>query len=170
MQDHLVLKKIIENRKSTFPKDYSDKQIAPEILDEILHSANYAPSHKKTRPWLLIPFQGDEKDHLGKTLAEIYRQTTQPATFLEKKYTDIQNKIAGADTIVAICISFSGIVPEWEEVAATAMAVQNMYLTCTVHKVGCYWSTPTMKDHLGPFLELDAHQKCFGLFYIGSLD
>ncbi len=169
MQEHLVLKNIIENRRSIFPKDYGDGEIKQEILGEILSSADYAPNHKKTRPWLFIPFRGEEKEQLGKTLAEIYRDTAKPGTFLEKKFVDIPGKIAKADTVVAVCVNFSGAVPEWEEIAATAMAVQNMYLTCTAHQVGCYWSTPAMKDHLGAFLQLAEHQKCFGLFYIGSL-
>jgi nitroreductase len=45
-----VLKEIIEQRRSIFPKDYSDTEISQEILDEILHSATLAPNHKRTKP------------------------------------------------------------------------------------------------------------------------
>jgi len=61
------------------------------------------------------------------------------------------------------------LVPEWEEIAATAMAVQNMYLTSTANNIGCYWSTPGMMNHLGEFLGLEENQRCYGLFYLGNL-
>lgn len=164
-----VLHDLIASRRSIYPKDYTDKTIPEHILEKILKSADFAPSHKKTKPWRMLTFRGEAKDELGEILASIYRDTTPPETFLEKKYADINLKILKADTVVAICVNFSGIVPEWEEIAATAMAVQNMYLTCTAYGIGCYWSTPSLKNHLGAFLKLDSNQKCLGLFYMGSI-
>lgn len=164
-----ILKQIIESRKSTFPKDYTDQEIPEEVLEEILNSAQFAPNHKRTKPWLLKVFRKEEKSALGNVLAKIYKETTSEQTFLEKKYLDIPSKIEKADTVVAICVNFSGLVPEWEEIAATAMAVQNMYLTCSVNNVGCYWSTPGMKDYLGDFLGLEENQKCYGFFYMGRI-
>jgi nitroreductase len=46
------------------------------------------------------------------------------------------------------------MVPEWEEIAAVSMAVQNMYLTCTANNIGCYWSSPKIVDHLKESLTL----------------
>ena len=45
------------------------------------------------------------------------------------------------------------MVPEWEEIAAVSMAVQNMYLTCTANNIGCYWSSPKIVDHLNDSIE-----------------
>ena len=168
MNDHNeVLKEIIESRKSVFPKDYSGVPIPENIIEEILNAAQFAPNHKKTRPWRFKVFRGEKKKQLGEKLAELYRQNTRPETFLEKKYVDISSKIQKTDTVIAICVNFSGLVPQWEEIAATAMAVQNMYLTCSVNNVGSYWSTPAMKDYIGDFLGLEENQKCYGFFYMG---
>lgn len=164
-----VLKAIISSRRSIFPKDYTGNKISDEVISEILQAADFAPNHKKTKPWLLKPFSGDQINSLASALATVYRETTPPHAFLEKKYIDISNKIEKAHTVIAVCISFSGLVPEWEEIAATAMAVQNMYLMCNANDLGCYWSTPPMKDHMADFLGLQDHQKCYGFFYIGSL-
>lgn len=169
MNSSEVLKQIIENRRSIFPKEYSEKEIPQPILYDILNSANFAPNHKKTKPWRFIEFKGAKKIELGSQLAEIYKSTTRPESFLEKKYLDISSKIEKANVVLAVCVNFSGLVPEWEEIPATAMAVQNMYLTCTANHVGCYWSTPGMKDHLGDFLGLEENQKCYGLFYMGMI-
>jgi nitroreductase len=162
-----TLKGIIEKRRSIFPKDYTGEEIPQDILDEILSSANFAPNHKKTKPWRFRVFRGEEKEILAKTIAETYKKTTPPQLFLEKKYLDFGNKISKADTIFTISVNFSGLVPEWEEIAATAMAVQNMYLTCTANNVGCYWSSHKVTEHLSEFLELEENQKCLGLFYMG---
>jgi nitroreductase len=89
--------------------------------------------------------------------------------FLEKKYLDFADKIAKTDTVVTISVNFSGLLPEWEEIAATSMAVQNMYLTCTANQIGCYWSSHTVINHLGGFLNLEENQRCLGLFYLGKV-
>ena len=169
MNKAAVLKEIIESRRSIFPKDYSGEKIEEEILNEILNSANFAPNHKKTKPWRFQIFRNEKKLELANKLAEIYKTTTRPEVFLEKKYLDIPNKISNTDTLITISVNFSGLVPEWEEIAATAMAVQNMYLTSTIHQIGCYWSTPGMIQHLGEFLNLEENQKCIGLFYLGKI-
>lgn len=164
-----VLKNIIETRRSTFPKSYSIEEIKEDILTEILNSATFAPNHKRTKPWRLKVFLDEEKNQLGEKLAEIYKQTTNPQAFLEKKYADISDKVSKSNVIITICVNFSGLLPEWEEIAATAMAVQNMYLTATAHEIGCYWSTPGMINHLNEYLNLDENQKCIGLFYLGKV-
>ncbi len=169
MNKAAVLKEIIESRRSIFPKDYSGEKIEEEILNEILNSSNFAPNHKKTKPWRFQVFRNEKKLELANKLAEIYKTTTRPEVFLEKKYLDIPNKISNTDTLITISVNFSGLVSEWEEIAATAMAVQNMYLTSTVHQIGCYWSTPGMIQHLGEFLNLEENQKCIGLFYLGKI-
>lgn len=165
-----VLKQIIEQRRSIFPKDYSDTAISQEILDEILHSATLAPNHKRTKPWRFKIFRGEEKAKLAMEMQSIYKVTQPKQLFLEKKYNDIGFKINKADAVFSIVVNFSGMVPEWEEIAAVSMAVQNMYLTCTANNIGCYWSSPKLVDHLKESLTIQEKQKCLGLFYIGNLE
>ena len=86
MNKAAVLKEIIESRRSIFPKDYSGEKIEEEILNEILSSANFAPNHKKTKPWRFQVFRNEKKLELAKKLAEIYKTKTRPEVFLEKKY------------------------------------------------------------------------------------
>lgn len=164
-----VLKEIVAQRRSIFPKDYTDTEISQEILNEILHSATLAPNHKRTKPWRFKVFRGEEKAKLALEMQAIYKATQPEQIFLEKKYNDIGFKINKADAVVSIVVNFSGMVPEWEEIAAVSMAVQNMYLTCTVNQIGCYWSSPKLVDHLKGSLSIEENQKCLGLFYLGNL-
>jgi len=162
-----VLKEIIEQRRSIFPKDYTDAEIPQEILNDILHSATLAPNHKRTKPWRFKTFRGEEKVKLASEMQAIYKSTQPEHLFLEKKYNDIGFKINKADAVVSIVVNFSGMVPEWEEIAAVSMAVQNMYLTCTANGIGCYWSSPKLVDLLNESLTIEENQKCLGLFYMG---
>ncbi len=170
MEKTVVLRNILENRRSTFPKSYKSGNIDAEILKEILASAEFTPSHKRTRPWRFTIFENEEKKQLGAHLAALYKSTTPPQLFLEKKYLDISDKIEKAAAIITISVNFSNLVPEWEEIAATAMAVQNMYLTASAHDIGCYWSTPKMAAQLTDFLSLKDSQRCLGLFYLGLIE
>lgn len=165
-----TLKTIIEQRRSIFPKDYTETEISQDVLDEILHSATLAPNHKRTKPWRFKIFKGEEKAQLASEMQSIYKATQPEQTFLEKKYNDIGFKINKANVVVSIVVNFSGMVPEWEEIAAVSMAVQNMYLTCTANEVGCYWSSPGIVSHLKDSLTIEENQKCLGLFYMGRLD
>jgi len=170
MENAKILKTIIEERRSIFPKDYSDKEIPQNILDEILSNAVLAPNHKRTKPWRFKTFKGEEKQKLGLELQTIYKNSTAEAQFLQKKYDDIGFKISKANAVVSIVVNFSGLVPDWEEIAAVSMAVQNMYLTCTANNIGCYWSSPKIVDKLTDSLTIEENQQCLGLFYMGSLD
>ena len=133
MKNSEILKEIIKNRRSVFPKDYTGEEIPQEILDEILNSAQYAPNHKRTKPWRFQVFKNEEKQILAKEIQRIYKETTPEHLFLEKKYLDFEDKISKSNTIITISVNFSGLVPEWEEIAATAMAVQNMYPVSYTH-------------------------------------
>lgn len=164
-----VLKEIIEQRRSIFPKDYTETEISQDIIDEILNAATLAPNHKRTKPWRFKIFKGEEKAALASEMQAIYKASQPEHLFLEKKYNDIGFKINKADTVVSIVVNFSGMLPEWEEIAAVSMAVQNMYLTCTANGIGCYWSSPKIVDQLKESLTIEENQKCLGLFYMGNL-
>lgn len=170
MENSTVLKHIIEERRSIFPKDYIDKKIPQHLLDEILSNAVLAPNHKRTKPWRFKIFRDQEKQSLGQELQQIYRETTADFQFIQKKFDDIGFKISKADAVISIIVEFSGLVPDWEEIAATSMAVQNMYLTCTAHRIGCYWSSPKIVNNLKDSLKIEENQQCLGLFYMGMID
>ncbi|MEC5393855.1 nitroreductase family protein [Bergeyella sp. RCAD1439] len=169
MEEKEVLKSLIERRRSRFPKDYSGAEVASEVLAAVLASAEFAPNHKRTKPWRFRVFQGEEKNRFGHRVAQVYKATTGAEQFMVKKYDAIVQKWERSGAVLTVVVNFSGMVPEWEEVAAVAMAVQNMYLTCEAHGIGCYWATPGGKDHLAEDLGLEANQKCLGFFFMGPL-
>ena len=61
----------------------------------------------------------------------------------------------------------SNVLARWEEIASTAMAVQNLWLTCVNTNIGGYWSTPKYLKKITSFLGLNKDEKCLGFFYLG---
>ncbi|WP_421938949.1 nitroreductase family protein [Pedobacter sp.] len=167
MSAYETLSKIIKERRSIFPASYIKKEIPVEVINQILESANYAPTHKLTQPWRFVVIRKDAKARLGAELGKIYQEQVPSHQFLQKKFDSFAEKTEQADCIIAINMQVSGKIPEWEELAAVACAVQNMALTAESLKVGAYWSSPPLIDHLGDFLALAEDEKCIGLFYMG---
>ncbi|NJB71065.1 nitroreductase [Saonia flava] len=161
---------LIKKRRSVFPVQYNDKPISKSDIKEILEAANWAPTHKKTEPWRFKVLMGESKTALGKFLSDTYQEKDpKPKTVTIKKLQENPNRSAA---VVAICMQRDPMesLPEWEEIAATAMAVQNMWLCCAEKGIGSYWSSPGLIKFMDEFLDLAEGERCLGFFYMGYYD
>ncbi len=165
-----MILEIIKRRRSVFPVQYNSQEIPRTDIETILEAANYAPTHKKTEPWRFKVFLGNAKARLGDYMAQVYEKNEErPKQIKIKKLRENPRKAAA---IIAICMQRDPMerVPEWEEIAATAMAVQNMWLCATQLNIGSYWSSPGIIKHMDDFLSLAPGEKCLGFFYMGYTD
>lgn len=158
---------LIRRRRAVFPAVYIDKAIPNEVIEKVLETANWAPTHKRTEPWRFHVFAGDSRSKLSQYLGDFYKSNT-----AEADYSEIKHKNAGANPlkagcVLAIVLKKHADIPEWEEIASVAMAVQNMWLACTELGIGSFWATPKAALEAGEFLGLDADERCLGLFYMG---
>lgn len=161
---------LIEKRRSVFPEQYNEEPILKEELDKILATANWAPNHRHTEPWRFKVVQGEIKLKLAEFILEKNAEWEgNPSSFKRKK---IISKFEQSHTVIAICIQKSptGKPPEWEEVSAVAMAVQNMWLACTALNIGSYWSSPSFINLVDDFFNLKEGESCLGFFYMGKFD
>ena len=161
---------LIERRRSVFPVQYNNKPIAKEVIEKLLQAANWAPNHKKTEPWRFKVLLGNSKEALGTFLATKYQEVeARPKQIKIKKLLENPSR-AGA--IIAICMQRDPkeSLPEWEELAATAMAVQNMWLCCTELNLGCYWSSPSLIEYMNEFFDFNEGERCLGFLYLGYYD
>ena len=161
---------LIKKRRAVFPVQYNDKPIARETIQTVLEAANWAPTHRRTEPWRFKVILGAEKDRLGNFLSGKYQEIEEsPKKIKIKKLQENPQKAAA---VILICMERDELerVPEWEEIAATAMAVQNMWLMCTELNIGCYWSSPALISYMDEFIDMPKNQKCLGLFYMGYYD
>lgn len=169
MEDFKALTTYIRNRRSVYPKQYINKEIESDLLMEILENANHAPTHRLTQPWRFKIVTGQEKTRLGSFLADKYKELTPSHQFMPAKFEKNKIKCEQADKIMLVCYQRDPkeSVPEWEEIAATAMAVQNIYLSCSALGIGCYWSTPKAIDYIKEFCQFEPGETCIGLFFMG---
>ena len=167
-----ALNKIISGRRSVFPPDYADREIPNEVILQLLENANWAPTHKLTEPWRFKVIKAEARKRLGKFLAEKYKSTASREQFLQKKYDKLIFNSARSGAVLLICFQRDPDekIPEWEELASVAAAVQNLWLSCSSHGIGGYWSSPGIIKHMGEFIELAEGERCLGLFYMGYDD
>jgi len=168
-----ALHRVIQNRQSVYPRDFNEKPISREIVENILEQADRAPTHKLTEPWRFHVLHKEAKRlELSNFLATKYKELYAGEKFKQKKFDKLSNVGKQSACVIAICMQRDEEerLPEWEEIAATAMAVQNMWLSCTAYGIGCYWSSPGLIKHMDEFLDLSEGERCLGFLYMGYFD
>ena len=134
-------------------------------LYEILENANHAPSHRMTQPWFFKVYSGNSKQIFVKKILN-----NKKINFSEKAKEKLINNYKKTSHVICICMKKTKIIPEWEEIAATSMAVQNIWLSCVNRNIGGYWSTPNYIKYLKDFLNLNDDERFLGFFYLGCYD
>lgn len=152
------------------PSQYNNTPISKEDIMELLEAANCAPTHKLTEPWRFKVMHGKSQAELGLFLAKKYKETVE--NFKEFKYNKLKENPKKSAAVIAICMQRDPAksIPEWEEIASTAMSVQNMWLLATEKGIGSYWSSPGLIKYMDEFFEMNEGERCLGFFYLGYYD
>lgn len=172
--DTVQLNELIKSRRSTFPKQYAAGQLVPDnIIEQMLENANWAPSHKLTEPWRFTVFTGEGLRTFAQLQAMVYKHATGDF-FDQGKYQKLLDNPQMASHIISIGMKRHAEknIPEIEEIASVACAVQNMYLTAAAFNIGCYWTTGgvTYNEKAKTIFGLSSEDKLMGFFYIGVID
>lgn len=164
------LKSIIEDRRSIYPNQFSQRKVHREIVEELLDMARWAPTHKLTQPWRFKVFMDKGLEKFARFQANLYEQI-KTTDFKAEKHAKLLGKPMQSSAVIAICLNRdeNNAIPEWEEVACIGAAVQNIYLMCSAYGLAGYWSSgfPTNEEALKNFLGLESKDKCLGFFYLG---
>tara|TARA_B100000963_G_scaffold67971_1_gene56141 strand:+ start:12886 stop:13479 length:594 start_codon:yes stop_codon:yes gene_type:complete len=163
---------IIKNRRSIYPNQYIEKDILDDSLKKLFDNANMAPTHRLTQPWRFKVIKGKNRLKLAEILSSIHLSNNPKGKINRTKVLKIKEKCISSPVILIICMQRDPkeSVPEWEEVAATAMAVQNIWLTSFTMGIGCYWSSPASINELGNYINFKKGERCLGLMYMGYYD
>lgn len=162
---------LIRDRRTIYPKDYTDRVVHLDIIERVIQNATWAPNHGMTQPWRFTVFTGDALPRLSAFLGAEYTRITPPENFMQKKFDNHTQR--PLQTTVAIALGLErdpkGKISELEEQLAMACAVQNMHLTCTAYGLGGFWSTgaPLTGPGMVKFLGLGPNDRCLGLFFVG---
>jgi nitroreductase len=170
--DTELINRLISTRRSIFPKQFEQGRTIPDsIIWQALENANWAPSHKLTEPWRFTVFSGNGLQKLAEESAAIYKQYA-GAKFKQNKYDQLLTTPLQCSHVIAIgCKRHKDELPEIEEIASVACAVQNIYLTVAAYGIGGYWSTGgiTFMEAAKPLFGLDADDILMGFFYLGYI-
>lgn len=164
--------RLIRQRRAIFPGAYDGQPLDRELIEHILESARWAPTHRHTEPWRFRVIQGEALTRLGDFLAEHYKRNTSADKYSDFKYKKKKKNAARAGAVIAICMQRDPEerLPEWEEMAAVSCAVQNMWLMCAAHGLGAYWSSPGAIHEAGDLLQLTSEERCLGFFFMGHTE
>jgi nitroreductase len=166
------LEEIIKLRRSVYPVSFSGSPVPKSTIEKMLELANWAPTHLRTEPWRFKVFGKIAMVSLLDQCKSLYVKNISAQKFNNTKLDRFEKHKSLVSHIVAIVVKRSGMVPEFEEMAATAMAVQNMWLYLSnTNRYGGYWSTPQylMNEDFDNYLNLNKDEKFLGLFYVGEL-
>jgi len=165
------ISELIKIRRATPPKFLAKTEVSKELIEELLENANWAPTHKNTEPWRFKIFRGEAKQKLAVDIYELLITNSVNAPVNLQKAEKFASGLRNVPVAIAIILERDAAerIPEWEEVAAVSMAVQNMWLTATEKGFGAFWSTLEFLPLLNGLLQLKTGQKLLGFFYVGEI-
>jgi nitroreductase len=160
-------------RRSVFPKQFdTSREVPNEIVQQILTNATWAPNHGQTEPWFFKVFTGNGLKTFATIQSCLYQQEA-GEMFKADKFLKLQEQPLLASHIISIGMkrSITKQIPEQEDIAAVACAVQNIYLSVTAYGLGGYWTTGgiTYFEKAKSYFGLSAEDKLLGFFYIGPI-
>ncbi len=166
---------IIAQRRSIYPKEYTGGKVEQDVLDTLLHNANFAPNHKSNYPWRFIVIQDNSLENWVSKAAEIYHTETKVEAFNQAKYDKIKHYAQQVSHAIAIVMERDPDTKsiEREDLCAVATGVQNMYLSLSQFEhVGGYWSTGlgTYSKTMFDYLSLNENQTLLGFFILGVVE
>jgi nitroreductase len=162
---------LIRSRRSVFTRQFvPGKQIPDEWIWQLLENASWAPSHKLTQPWHFTVFSGRGREKLAAFQASLYKEKS-GEKFKQDKYENLLKTPLESSHVLALGMkrSLEINIPEMEEIASVACAVQNIYLSTGAYGIGGYWSTGgvTYFEEAKSFFGLGEKDRLMGFFYLG---
>jgi nitroreductase len=168
------LQHIIQTRRTVKPFLMNGKTIPEEQLFDILHLANWAPTHGLTEPWRFIVYGGAQVRAFCQQHADLYRDNVPAEKFTAEKYDKLRHMGDQASHIVVAVMQRGQLpaIPVLEEIAAASCAVQNMLLGATALGIASYWGSGGMAYHpaMKKLLELQEEDLVLGILYLGYTD
>ena len=168
------LQHIIQTRRTVKPHLMNGRTIPPEQLLDILHLANWAPTHGLTEPWRFLVYGGDKVQVFCQQHADLYRAHVPAEKYAEEKYEKIRHMGDLASHIVVAVMQRGQLpaIPVLEEIAAAACAVQNILLGATAQGLASYWGSGGMAYHpaMKQLLNLQEEDLVLGILYLGYTD
>jgi len=163
---------IIKNRRTIKPFMMNGERIADEQITQLLELADWAPTHGLTEPWRFVVYANPAD--FCQQHAELYKQNTPAEEFAKGVYDNLAHQGDKASHVIIATMQRGNLpkIPAFEEMAATACAVENILLGATAINLASYWGTGGMilKPAMRTFLNLRDEDEVIGVLYLGHAD
>ncbi len=160
---------LLKTRRS--PKAATMNASAPsaEELQDILTIAARVPDHGRVVPFHFTVFQGEERERVGKVIADIFvkENPSAPADKIEIE----RNRFLRAPLVIAVNYrKRRGKHPLWEQMMTAGAACQNLLLAVHAHGYVGQWLSEwyAYNDEFRSYLGLDDRDTIAGFIHIGS--
>lgn len=166
----MEIRELIMKRRATPPNLFGKGEVSKEEIQYLLECAHWAPNHKKTEPWRFKVFTDNAKNEFAQAAEVLLREEKNRGLPIgDDKIAKFVATLKRVPVVIAIMVEndAAGRLPEWEEIAAVSMAVQNMWLAATAKDLAAFWATPFFVDLFSELLGLREGQKSLGFFYVG---
>lgn len=133
-------------------------------LAELVSLAGTAPDHGRLSPWRLINLRGEARRALGEAMAD----SAEGGTPRERTV----DKALRAPLLVTIVFRPEDRprIPRWEQLAATACAIQTLVLLLHDRGWSSSWRTGPATEYaeVRKVLDIGADEQCLGWLYVGT--
>jgi nitroreductase len=153
-------------------KEYDDRPIPREWIEELLDAARWAPNHKLTHPWRFNIFMGEGREKLVEARQNAVRWAAEQKgkTATDEELEFARAKCYSAPVLIIVSqVQSDNPITQKEDYAACWCAIQNLLLAATARGLASYPSTGVWVDHdfLGPVIGLPENEKPVACIFLG---
>jgi nitroreductase len=167
-----IVDHVIRNRRSVKPFMMNGDKIPDAQVQSLLELADWAPTHALTEPWRFIVYSNPPDfchQHAG-----LYKENTPENEFIQGAYDNLYTQGNKVSHVIVTVMQRGNLakIPVFEELAATAAAIQNILLGATALNIASFWNTGGMvlKPAMHSFLNLRDEDLVMGVIYLGYAD
>ncbi|MES2807998.1 MAG: nitroreductase [Bacteroidota bacterium] len=163
---------IIKSRRTVKPFVMNGTKLPDEQINALLALADWAPTHGLTEPWRFTVYSNPAD--FCNAHAELYKVNTPAEEFIQGTYDNLLNQGNSVSHVILAVMQRGNLpkIPAFEEIAASACAIQNILLGATALGIASYWGTGGMilKPAMKTFLNLRDEDEVMGVLYVGGAD
>ena len=144
-----------------------DREVAPDLIEQLCELAMWAPNHKKTWPWRFASFSGDGRVRLGEAFVD---DMCERGIGDQGKHLKTLGKYTRTPAVLVVgCAASDHPTFHDENRDAVSAGIQNILLGATAAGLASFWSTAPLIDS-GRTLTLCGFapdDRIIGVIYLG---
>lgn len=176
-KDQQTLKQIITARRDIRGNRFNKKEISKEIVNELLNSANNAPSVGFSQPWEFVVIKDEDKRN--EVYKEFEKQNKKAKKIFDSREMYKSLKLEGIkESYLNIAVLYKK--PKSDILGQTVQkkmgqysvvcAIQNLWLSARSHNIGVGWVSILRPKKIKKILQIPKEYKLIGYLCVGYVD